>query len=337
MAAGRERSEPAEHPCSAPAPSRDRYREEMTREQRLRVALALNIVIVVIQVVAGLAAHSLGLIADAGHNLTDVAAVIVSLIAVRLAVRPATARRSFGYHRSTILAAQANAAGILVVSAIIVFEAVSRLRAPEPVDGPLVIVIAGIGLAGNTIAALFLRERGPSDLNMRSAMLHMVGDAAASAGVLLAGIVLTVRPSLEWVDPAVSIAISIVLAWRAVGLLGETAEVLLESTPAGIDTVELVAAMAAVDGVESVHDLHVWSLSSELRALAAHLVLEGHPTLEQAQVVGDRVKVALATGYAIGHATLELECEACATEGDPCLDAVAIPTAGAHSHAGHHH
>ena len=310
---------------------------ERTREQRLRVALALNIVIVAIQVVAGLVAHSLGLIADAGHNLTDVAAVVVSLIAVRLAVRPATARRSFGYHRSTILAAQANAAGILVVSAIIVFEAVSRLREPEAVDGPLVIVVAGIGLAGNAIAALVLRERGPSDLNMRSAMLHMLGDAAASAGVLLAGIVMTARAGVDWLDPAVSILISVVLAWRAVGLLREAADVLLESTPAGIDTVELVTAMAAVDGVESVHDLHVWTLSSDLRALAAHLVLDGHPTLEEAQVVGDRVKARLAAGYAIGHATLELECEPCATEADPCLDAVAVTPAGAHGHAGHHH
>lgn len=309
----------------------------MTREQRLRVALGLNIVIVVFQVVAGLIANSLGLIADAGHNLTDVAAVTISMIAVRLAGRPATARRSFGYHRSTILAAQANAAGILVVTGVILFESVSRLRDPEPVDGMIVIVVAALALAVNSGAALILHERGSEDLNMRSAMLHMVGDAAASAGVLVAGIIMTVRGGGYWLDPAVSIVISLVLAWRAVALLGETADVLLESTPAGIDPVELVAAMAAVDGVESVHDLHVWTISSEFRALAAHLVLEGHPTLEEAQVVGERVKVELSHGFSIDHATLELECEACATEADPCLDAVSPTPAATHNHSGHRH
>lgn len=309
----------------------------MTREQRLRVAIGLNIVIVVFQVVAGLVANSLGLIADAGHNLTDVVAVTISMIAVRLAGRPATARRSFGYHRSTILAAQANAAGILVVTGVILFESVSRLRDPESVDGVIVIVVAAIALAVNSGAALILHERGSEDLNMRSAMLHMVGDAAASAGVLVAGIVMTIRAGDYWLDPAVSIVISLVLAWRAVALLGETADVLLESTPAGIDPVELVAAMAAVDGVESVHDLHVWTISSEFRALAAHLVLEGHPTLEEAQVVGERVKVQLSLGFRIDHATLELECEACATEADPCLDAVSPMPSATHNHSGHRH
>lgn len=301
------------------------------------MAVGLNIVIVVFQVVAGLVANSLGLIADAGHNLTDVAAVTISMIAVRLAGRPATARRSFGYHRSTILAAQANAAGILVVTGVILFESVSRLRDPESVDGVIVIVVAAIALAVNSGAALILRERGSEDLNMRSAMLHMVGDAAASAGVLVAGIVMTIRAGDYWLDPAVSIVISLVLAWRAVALLGETADVLLESTPAGIDPVELVAAMAAVDGVESVHDLHVWTISSEFRALAAHLVLEGHPTLEEAQVVGERVKVQLSLGFRIDHATLELECEACATEADPCLDAVSPMPSATHNHSGHRH
>jgi cobalt-zinc-cadmium efflux system protein len=310
----------------------------MTRERRLMLAIGLNGLIVAVQVVAGVAADSLGLLADAGHNLADVAAVVVSLVALRLARRPATPRRSFGWHRSTILAAQANAVAILVVTALVGIEAVQRLLAPEPVDGGLVIAAAALGLVANTAAAVILHGDGGHDLNIRSAVLHTVSDAAASAGVLVAGVVIAVAGGWYWLDPLVSLAIAAVIAARGVRLLGETASVLLESTPAGLDAVGLADAMAGVDGVESVHDLHVWSLSSELHALAAHLVLEGHPTLEEAQVVGDRVRRHLASGYAIAHATLELECEACADpEDDPCgMDALAVAH-GHGGHAGHHH
>lgn len=312
-----------------------RYRGAMSRERRLVVALVLNIGVVVVQGAAGFVADSLGLIADAGHNLSDVAALVISIIAVRMVARPATARRSFGWHRSTILAAQANAVMILLVTCFIAFEAVGRLRSPTPVEGGLVVVVAALALTINSVSAIFLHERGGSaDLNMRSAVLHMVSDAAASAGVLLAGLVMVIVGGAYWLDPAVSLLIAAVIAWRGVKLLGETADVLLESTPAGVDTVEVSATIAAVVGVESVHDLHVWSLSSDLRALAAHVVLEGHPTLEEAQVVGERVKVRLASNFAIAHATLELECEPCATESDPCgMDTMVESTSG----HGHHH
>jgi cobalt-zinc-cadmium efflux system protein len=309
----------------------------MTRERRLVLAIGLNGLIVVVQVVAGIAAGSLGLLADAGHNLADVAAVVISLVALRLSRRPATPRRSFGWHRSTILAAQANAVAILVVTALVGIEAVQRLLSPEPVDGGLVIAAAALGLVANTAAALVLHGDRGHDLNIRSAVLHTVSDAAASAGVLVAGLVIALAGGWYWLDPLVSLALAGVIAARGVRLLGETASVLLESAPPGLDAAGLAAAMAGVDGVESVHDLHVWSLSSELHALAAHLVLEGHPSLEEAQVVGDRVRRRLSANHAIAHATLELECEACADpEDDPCgMDAHAV--ASAQGHAGHHH
>jgi cobalt-zinc-cadmium efflux system protein len=309
----------------------------MTRERRLVVAIALNAAIVVVQVVAGIAAGSLGLLADAGHNLADVAAVVVSLVAVRLARRPATPQRSFGWHRSTILAAQANAVAILVVTALIALEALERLRTPEPVDAGVVIAAAALGLVANSLAALILHRDHGHDLNMRSAVLHTVSDAAASAGVIVAGVVMLVADGWYWVDPLVSLVIAAVIAARGVRLLGETASVLLESTPPGLDPLELAGVMAEVAGVESVHDLHVWSLSSELHALAAHLVLEGHPTLEEAQVVGDRVRRHVSVRFAIAHATLELECEACAEpEEDPCgMGAHAV--AADHGGHAHHH
>lgn len=290
----------------------------MSRSRRLVVALWLNVALVVVQVAFGLVAHSLGLLSDAGHNLSDVAAVVVSLVAVRWARRTPTAQRSYGWHRGTILAALANAATVLGVTGAIVYEGIHRLAHPQPVRGGVVLAVALAAFAINATSAVFLRERG-SDLNMRSAMLHMAGDAAASLGVAAAGFVILVTGRLLWLDPAVSMAIGVLIAVEAVQLVREAAEVLLEATPGDVDLDRLTAAMSTVEGVETVHDLHVWSLSSEVRALSAHVVLAGHPSLEEAQVVGERVKAAVASPFAIAHSTLELECEPCAGQnGGPC-------------------
>ncbi|CAB4364438.1 MAG: cation diffusion facilitator family transporter [Actinobacteria bacterium] len=301
------------------------------KERRLAIALGLNVVIVVVQVVIGLVASSLGLLADAAHNLTDVAAIVVSLVAVRFARRAANASRSFGYHRGTILAAQANAASILVVCVLVGFEAVRRFLDPHPVKGGLVVIVALIAAAANFGAAAALGggqahhadgepdDGGDShDLNMRSALLHMLSDGAVSVGVALAGLVILLTGGWYWLDPAVSLVIGVVIGVQGWQLLRSTADVLLESTPAGLDVDALAAAMAEVEGVESVHDLHVWTLSSDVRALSAHLVLDGHPTLEQAQVVSARAKSAIGARFRISHATLELECEACGVPATFC-------------------
>jgi len=290
----------------------------------------LNVVIVVVQVVFGLAANSLGLLADAGHNLTDAVAVLASLAAVRLARRRPTSERSFGYHRGTILAAQANAATILAITVLIVYEGVRRLIHPEAVSGGVVVIVAASAAAANLIAALALREghshghvghdhdEAEGDLNMRSALLHMVGDALASVGVAVAGAVILLSGRFDRLDPIVSMGIGLLIAYQAWKLMRASTDVLLESTPAGLDLSRLTSTMAAVAGVEQVHDLHVWSLSSEVRALSAHLVLSGHPSLEEAQVVGEAVKVAVTRRFRIAHATLELECESCGDDGDWC-------------------
>jgi cobalt-zinc-cadmium efflux system protein len=291
----------------------------MSRSTRLGIALGLNAGLVAVQVVFGLTAHSLGLLSDAGHNLTDVAAVMISLVAVRYARRAPTAARSYGYHRGTILAALANAGAIIAVTALIVFAAVRRLAHPAHVRGGVVVIVALVAFAINATAGLALHEHGSHDLNMRSALLHMAGDAAASLGVATAGLIILLTGRFYWLDPVVSIAIGALIAFEAYRLLGQAADVLLESTPRDLDLGLLRDTMAGVEGVDGVHDLHVWSLSSEVRALSVHLVLSGHPTLEEAQVVGDRVKTTIGGDFAIAHATLELECESCA-EGvvDPC-------------------
>jgi cobalt-zinc-cadmium efflux system protein len=287
------------------------------------LALGLNVVIVVAQIVFGIIASSLGLIADAGHNLTDVAAVLASLIAVRWARRRPTGQRSFGYHRATILAALGNAASILVVTAWIVYEGINRLVHPEPVRGGIIVIVAAVAAAANLLGALAVHENHSGhahgvDLNMRSAMLHLVGDTAASVGVAIAGIIILATDGAYWLDPAVSLALGLLIAWQAWKLLRQATDVLLESTPDGVDVAEVSASIIAVEGVEQAHDLHVWSLSSDVRALSAHVVLSGHPTLEEAQVVGNAVKSTIGPRFAISHITLELECESCSTNGPWC-------------------
>jgi len=300
----------------------------------LSIALGLNVVLVIAQVAFGLVAHSVGLLADAGHNLSDVAAVVVSLVAVRWARRAATAERSYGYHRGTILAALVNAAMILAAACFIAYEGVRRLAQPQPVRGGIVVAVALAAFAINAGAAVVLREHG-SELNMRSALLHMAGDALASLGVALAGLVILLTGGFLWLDPAVSMAIGALIAVEAFRLVRQAAEVLLESTPKDVDLDRLTAVIGDVEGVETVHDLHVWSLSSEVRALSAHVVLAGHPTLEEAQVVGERIKTAVGHPFAIAHSTLELECEPCADGTDgPCgMDSgLSARPMSAHSH-----
>ena len=306
----------------------------MSRQRRLIIALGVNLVLVVAQVVFGVVAHSLGLLADAAHNLTDVAAVGLSLFAVRLTLRRPTAKRSFGYHRSTILAAQANAVGLLIMTAFILVESIRRLLNPVVVDGGVVAIVAGVALVLNLLAAWVLHDRS-DDLNMRSALLHMLGDALASAGVLVAGVVIFVADGAYWLDPLASSVIGLFIGYQAVRLLGETTDVLLESTPAGLDIAALATAIESVDGVESVHDLHAWSLSSDIHALSAHVIVDGHPSLEEAHLVGERIKAAVRQNFHIEHATLELECEACHDRGeDPCgVINVTDPVA----HVGHRH
>jgi cobalt-zinc-cadmium efflux system protein len=292
------------------------------------LVLFLQAAIVAGLVAAGAMAHSVGLLSAAGHNLADVAAVGLSLATIRLARRKPTAARSFGYHRSTVLAAQANAAAVLAVSVFIVVAAIGRLGHVHHVRGGVVLLAALGDFALNAVSALLIRGSGRAhghahthdpDLNLRAAMLHLAGDAVAAAGVAVAGAVILVTGRFEWLDPAISIAIAVLIAWEAVKLVRAATDVLLESTPPGLDTTALLDAMRTVEGVEQVHDLHTWSLSSEVRALSAHLVLAGHPTLEEAQVVGEVVKRTIAERFGIAHATLELECEACVdADVDPC-------------------
>jgi cobalt-zinc-cadmium efflux system protein len=253
------------------------------------------------------------------------------MVAVRLALRPPSAERSFGNHRATILAALANASLIAVVTALIVVGSVHRLGHPEHVRAGLVVVVASLGLVVNGVAALVLRD-GSSDLNMRSAVLHMVGDALASLAVVLAAVTLLLVPSANWLDPVSALVVAAIIVVQASRVLRASIAVLLESTPSDVDLAHLTATMEGMPGVGEVHDLHVWSLSTEMRLLSAHMVLTGHPSLEEAQVVGERVKAAIARQFSISHSTLELECERCNDDEDPCRMEAVAPVAGSARH-----
>ncbi|MGH9079613.1 MAG: cation diffusion facilitator family transporter [Acidimicrobiales bacterium] len=299
----------------------------MTRTRRLAIGLAMNAGLVVTQVALGLVARSAGLLADAGHNLTDVGALALSIVAVRMALRPPDAQRSFGNHRATILAALANASMIAVVTLLIVIQSAYRFGHPEHVRAGVVVIVASLGLVVNGIAALVLRD-GTADLNMRSAVLHMVGDALASLAVIMGAVGLLFLPSAAWLDPVSALVVAAIIVYQASGILRSSITVLLESTPSDVDLTELTATMEEMPGVGEVHDLHVWSLSSEMRLLSAHMVLTGHPSLEEAQAVGDQVKAMIAASFSIAHSTLELECERCNDEDeDPCAmePATAVP------------
>ena len=239
---------------------------------RLRLAFLLTAVILVVEALAGVFAHSLALLSDAGHILTDAFALGLAWFAVEQARRPSDARRTYGYHRAGILAALVNGATLLVVVAAIAYEAVRRLRHPEPIQGGLVVAAALVALAVNAFIALNLRHAG-HDLNVRAALLHVFGDLAASAAVLIAGIVVILTGWLP-VDALLSLAIAVLIAYGAWSVVRTTVHILLEGTPYGLDLTAVKREIERFEGVRSVHDLHVWALSSSESVLSCHVVVD---------------------------------------------------------------
>jgi cobalt-zinc-cadmium efflux system protein len=274
-----------------------------TKGFRLKVVLVLNVAIIVAQAVFGITAHSLGLMADAGHNLTDAGGVFLSLLAVGWARTSATERRSYGMQRSTILAAQANAAMILIVTVVIFYEGIRRLLDPQPVHGDIVLGVAAFAFLANLVAALFLRGSG-DDLNMRSALLHMAGDALASLGVVAAGAVIWLTGRFYELDPLVAMAIGLIIAWQAWHLLALANQVLLEGVPAGVNIAHVREHILGVDGVLGLHDLHVWTLTSGVDVMSAHVVVRQE--IKPADVL-DQLCSCLGDHFDIEHSTFQIE------------------------------
>lgn len=284
--------------------------ERATQRRALRWALVANAAFMGAEVAGGFLFGSLALLADAAHMLSDVAALGVALVALRLSERPHSDRHTFGLQRAEVLGAQANAVALLALAGWIVYEAARRIGEPRPVEGAGLLVVAALGLGVNVCSAVLLRRSAGHSVNMRGAFLHMALDAAGSIGAIVAGVVI-VSGGPSFADPLASIAIAVLVVWSAWTLFRETTRVLLEGTPKHIDVREAERVIASDPAVEDVHHVHVWSLASDVPALSAHVVLAGEITLHEAQLHGDRLKAALAERMGIHHTTLELECHGC--------------------------
>jgi cobalt-zinc-cadmium efflux system protein len=266
------------------------------------IGIALNIGFVVIEAVAGLLYGSMALVADAGHNLSDVLALVLALVASIAARRPPSGRFTYGYKSSTILAALGNALLLAVAIGAILFETFHRLLQPQQPEGMVMVIVAGIGVGINALTAmLFLR--GQEDINIRGAYLHMAADALVSLGVVVAGAAILLT-GLWWIDPLVSLVIVAVIAWGTWGLARDSLAMGLLAAPARIDLPEVKAHLASFDGVSAVHDLHVWPMSTTETALTAHLVMPGRPASDT--TLRD-IAASLERRFGVGHSTLQVE------------------------------
>ncbi|HEX9099764.1 MAG TPA: cation diffusion facilitator family transporter [Candidatus Dormibacteraeota bacterium] len=279
------------------------------RGATLKKALALTCIVLVVELAGGVASHSLALLSDAGHVLTDVFALGLVWFAVEQSKRPADRRRSYGYQRVSILAALVNSAILIVIVIAIAFEAVRRLTHPEPVQGAIVIVSALVAIAVNVYVVFGLRGHGMG-LNVRAALLHVTGDIGASVGVVVAGAVILFTHWL-YIDPILSLGIAVLIAFGAWRIVRETVNLLLEGTPTDINLGDVTREITTTERVISVHDLHVWALSSEEMALSAHVVLEECQLSDAEHVVRD-LEGRLCGRFAIGHTTIQVEsCHPC--------------------------
>ena len=276
---------------------------------RLRLGLALTLAVLLIEFAGGLFSHSLALLSDAGHVLTDVFALGLAWFAVEQSKRPADQRRTYGYQRVSILAALLNAITLIVIVLAIAIEAVRRLMDPAPVQGGLVIATALVAIAINAFVILTLRGDG-DNLNLRAAMLHVTGDVAASVGVAIAGAVILLTGWLP-IDPLLSLAIAALIAYGAWGIVRETVNLLLEGTPREVDLAAVRTEITGTKLVTGVHDLHVWALSSDEMALSCHIVIDDTSLGDAEHVVRD-LESKLCDRFAIGHTTIQVEsCHPC--------------------------
>jgi cobalt-zinc-cadmium efflux system protein len=282
----------------------------MTRA-RLRTAFLLTAIILLVELVGGLLAHSLALLADAGHVLTDILALGLAWFAAVRAERPADARNTYGQHRIGILAALANAVTLILIVIWIAWEAVQRLRQPQTVTPWIMLIAAAVGIAVNLYIARGLRAEGEENLNIRGAMLHALGDIGASAGVI-AGALVILLTGWQYADPIISLCIAALVAKSAWDLLGATIDILMESSPRDLNVAQLVRDVVRVPGVSDVHDLHVWSIAGGMRVLTAHVQVAEDRCLSECDSLVGQIHCLVCERYSISHTTIQVEQSGCA-------------------------
>ena len=276
----------------------------------LRISLIVTMLYVILLVVAGIRAHSLALLSEAGHNLSDFLALLLSLVAVFLEGRPPSATKTYGYCRAGVLAALVNSLSLVVVSFFIFYEAFKRLQHPAQVRAGLMIAVAAAGVVMNGVIALMLWRSG-RDVNVRSALLHEVGDTLSTAAVIVGGVVI-LWTGQYWIDAGLSFAIGALILWSSFGIVRETLNILLEGTPRGMSLEAVESAMRKIAGVSDVHDLHLWSIGSENHALSAHVKIADMATSESDTILRE-INEKLGQGFGIYHTTIQLEHVVCET------------------------
>jgi len=295
----------------------------------LRMSLVVTAAYIVLLVVAGIRAHSLALLSEAGHNLSDLVALLLSLVAVYLQARPPSATKTYGWHRAGVLAALVNAASLLVIAFFIFYEAFKRVRNPEPVHAGLMMVVAAAGVVMNGVIALLLYS-SKRDVNIRSAFIHEIGDTVSTAAVIVGGWAI-LATGQYWIDSALSFGIGALILWSGFGIVRETLNILLEGTPQGIKLERVQAAICAIEGVNDVHDLHVWSIGSETAALSCHISIADIPPSVSERILRE-VKDRLHEEFHIDHTTIQFENVVCEVA-HGCV----IPVAGGEEGHGHSH
>ena len=292
-------------------PGADSHQQAVHSYRRLRFTLAIVLTVMVVEILGGVFSGSLALLGDAGHMLVDALALGLSLFAIRAAQRPATATKTFGYHRVEILAALANGTILVLVSAYIFYQAYQRFLEPSAVRTPLMLTIAIIGLFANLAGVLLLNRAGQRSLNVKAAFWHILGDTISSVGVVIAAIVILLT-GRYMADAIAAIVIGIIILWGAVRIVRESADILLEAVPKDVQTTQVVDSIQDIPGVNEVHDIHIWTITSNIYALSAHLVIDDQMVSKSMDIVA-AVRRELARRYNISHTTLQLECESCPT------------------------
>lgn len=276
----------------------------------LRVSLVVTLAYIGLLVVAGIRSHSLALLSEAGHNLSDFFALLLSLFAVYLQSRAPSSTKTYGYHRAGVLVALVNALSLVLVAFLIFYEAFQRLQSPEHVHAGVMIWVAAAGVVMNGVIALLLYRSG-GDVNIRSAFLHEIGDTLSTAAVIAGGWAI-LATGQYWIDSALSFGIGALILWSGFGIIRETLNILLEGTPRGMKLERVETAIRGIDGVNDVHDLHVWSIGSETHALSCHISIADIPPSASERILRD-VKERLHEEFHIDHTTIQFEHVVCET------------------------
>jgi cobalt-zinc-cadmium efflux system protein len=292
--------------------NQERENHTSNGSNRLKMVLAITIFIMVAEVAGGILSNSLALLGDAGHMFVDCLALGLTLFAVTIALRPATLSKTYGYHRVEIMAALANGVTLVLVAAFIFYEAYQRFLKPPVVHAPLMLLIASIGLVANLAGMFLLRGVSHHSLNLKAAFWHVMGDTISSVGVIIGGIIIWVKPGLGIVDPIIAVLIGCIILAGAVNVVRESVDILLEAVPKHLAVDDVIKMLKTVPGVDEVHDVHIWTLTSDIHALSAHLIIKDQSVSGSSGIV-EQVNRDLSQQFNITHTTLQLECERCAS------------------------